>query len=233
MSIPAAGMMLIRVGYGVCGRSWGQAPTLLKLNRVQRILGGPWRYSTPSGSRPPSPRDPRLSASPRVAQLCRDLDALSPTDRRLLVQHLQSNLPDDSPPSSAPPSVSGVSEPPRVPPFRTILVYSVHQALPFVGFGFLDNLIMILAGEYIDHTLGVTLSISTMAAAGLGNAISDAFGVGSAWYVEHWIVRFGFHHPHLSLEERALTRVRMGANIGKALGVTVGCLIGMLPLAFM
>jgi tRNA-specific adenosine deaminase 1 len=36
----------------------------------------------------------------------------------------------------------------------------VHQMLPFVGFGFLDNLIMILAGEYLDVTIGVTLGIS-------------------------------------------------------------------------
>ena len=41
-----------------------------------------------------------------------------------------------------------------------ILIYS--------GFGFLDNLIMIMAGEYIDLTLGATLGISTMAAAALG-----------------------------------------------------------------
>ena len=36
----------------------------------------------------------------------------------------------------------------------------LHQMLPFVGFGFLDNLIMILAGEYLDVTIGVTLGIS-------------------------------------------------------------------------
>ena len=29
-----------------------------------------------------------------------------------------------------------------------------HNSLPFVGFGFLDNFIMIIAGEYIDLTLG-------------------------------------------------------------------------------
>ena len=31
----------------------------------------------------------------------------------------------------------------------------VHQSLPFVGFGFLDNLIMIVAGEYIDASIGL------------------------------------------------------------------------------
>ena len=32
----------------------------------------------------------------------------------------------------------------------------------FGRFGFLDNFIMIVAGEYIDITLGATLGISTM-----------------------------------------------------------------------
>lgn len=35
-----------------------------------------------------------------------------------------------------------------------------------------------LQGDYIDTTLGVTLGISTMAAAALGNWISDLSGIG-------------------------------------------------------
>ena len=45
----------------------------------------------------------------------------------------------------------------------------------YSGFGFLDNLIMIMAGEYIDLTLGATLGISTMAAAALGKRRSIYF----------------------------------------------------------
>jgi Transmembrane protein 65 len=37
-------------------------------------------------------------------------------------------------------------------------------------------------GDYIDLTIGMTLGISTMAAAALGNTISDVAGIGSAWY---------------------------------------------------
>lgn len=37
-----------------------------------------------------------------------------------------------------------------------------------------------LQGEYIDWTLGVTFGISTMAAAGIGNMISDLAGLGLA-----------------------------------------------------
>nr|CAH8875456.1 unnamed protein product [Trichobilharzia regenti] len=52
------------------------------------------------------------------------------------------------------------------------------SCLPFIGFGFLDNAIMIIAGEYIDLTFSAMLGISTMAAAGLGNLVSDLFGIG-------------------------------------------------------
>ena len=110
--------------------------------------------------------------------------------------------------------------------------YALRQALPFVGFGFLDNLIMILAGEYIDHTIGLTLGISTMAAAGLGNAISDVFGVGSAWYVEHWCNHLGIRVPDFSRAQLAHPRTRLVSNAAKAGGVAVGCLIGMFPLFF-
>ncbi|KAF0770904.1 hypothetical protein AaE_002516, partial [Aphanomyces astaci] len=46
-----------------------------------------------------------------------------------------------------------------------------RSMVPFLGFGFVDNFILILAGDYIDITLGVSLGISSMAAAGIGNAI--------------------------------------------------------------
>ena len=36
-----------------------------------------------------------------------------------------------------------------------------------VGFGFMDNIIMIQAGDLIDSTLGVTLGITTLTAAAL------------------------------------------------------------------
>lgn len=106
----------------------------------------------------------------------------------------------------------------------------LHQALPFVGFGFLDNLIMILAGDYIDATLGVTLGISTMAAAGLGNAISDVAGIGSAWYVESICSKIGIDSPNLNAEQEQCRSVRYTIQSGRVVGIVVGCLIGMFPL---
>ncbi|CAL8356833.1 unnamed protein product [Arctogadus glacialis] len=51
------------------------------------------------------------------------------------------------------------------PPTRAQLRYVLlHNAIPFVGFGFLDNAIMIVAGTQIELSIGVILGISTMAA---------------------------------------------------------------------
>jgi len=107
-----------------------------------------------------------------------------------------------------------------------------HNSLPFIGFGFLDNFIMIIAGEYIDLTLGAKLGISTMAAAALGNTISDMMGIGSAWYVESWADRLGAHPPDLTPEQLEMPNSRICANLGRCLGVAFGCLLGMFPLLF-
>ncbi|KAK6053991.1 hypothetical protein COOONC_08504 [Cooperia oncophora] len=80
------------------------------------------------------------------------------------------------------------------------------NALPFIGFGFLDNMIMIIAGNYIDQELGALLCISTMAAAGFGNLISDVAGVGLAHYVESVFHKVGIRHPVLTSEQLGSSR---------------------------
>jgi len=77
----------------------------------------------------------------------------------------------------------------------------LFNGLPFIGFGILDNGIMIAAGEYIDITIGVTLGISTMAAAALGNLVSDVCGIGMAGYVELFVARFGVTPIELTAEQ--------------------------------
>lgn len=122
------------------------------------------------------------------------------------------------------------TQPPSLSQLRLLFL---AQALPFIGFGFLDNLLMILAGDYIDITIGVTFGISTMAAAGLGNALSDMAGVGSAYYVEKVAYKIGMKPPKLSMHQMNMTRTRWVTQIGRAIGVAVGCVIGMFPLLFL
>ena len=49
---------------------------------------------------------------------------------------------------------------------RQLRLQMLAAAVPMVGFGFMDNLIMIQAGDLIDTYLGDVLGLSTMTAAG-------------------------------------------------------------------
>ncbi|XP_003340714.2 transmembrane protein 65 isoform X2 [Monodelphis domestica] len=108
----------------------------------------------------------------------------------------------------------------------------IHNALPFVGFGFLDNAIMIVAGTQIELSIGIILGISTMAAAALGNLVSDLAGLGLAGYVEALASRLGLSIPDLTPKQVDMWQTRLSAHLGKAVGVAIGCILGMFPLLF-
>ncbi|KAH7706012.1 Transmembrane protein 65 [Aphelenchoides avenae] len=125
--------------------------------------------------------------------------------------------------------VADGSDQPSVAQLKQLFAYN---AIPFIGFGILDNMIMILAGEYIDQSLGALLAISTMAAAALGNIISDVAGVGLAHYVEKLAGKLGIRHPVLTAAQLESSRARVTVNLARAFGLVIGCLIGMFPLLF-
>lgn len=109
----------------------------------------------------------------------------------------------------------------------------LHNAIPFVGFGFLDNAIMIAAGTQIEVSIGVTLGISTMAAAALGNLVSDLAGLGLAGYVEALASKLGLQGPDLTPKQADMWQTRVSSHLGKAIGVFIGCILGMFPLLFL
>ncbi|XP_061919381.1 transmembrane protein 65-like [Entelurus aequoreus] len=119
--------------------------------------------------------------------------------------------------------------PPTAAQLRYVLL---HNALPFVGFGFLDNCIMIVAGTQIELSIGVILGISTMAAAALGNLVSDLAGLGLAGYVEALASRMGMQIPDLNPKQADMWQTRVSSHSGKAIGVGIGCILGMFPLLF-
>lgn len=57
---------------------------------------------------------------------------------------------------------------------------------------------MIITGDYIEGSIGVYFTLSTMAAAALGNTISDVFGLGLAHYVEQFCFFIGIEAPDLT-----------------------------------
>lgn len=65
----------------------------------------------------------------------------------------------------------------NVPPptWRQLRVYGMACAVPMVGFGFMDNIIMIQVGDLIDSSLGVTFGLATITAAAMGQVIIKYF----------------------------------------------------------
>jgi hypothetical protein len=59
--------------------------------------------------------------------------------------------------------------------------------LPFVGFGFLDNFLMLSFGEVIEANLATKFAISTMTCAAIGNIFADGMSVGFSDLIERII----------------------------------------------
>ncbi|KAM9838843.1 transmembrane protein 65 [Aulostomus maculatus] len=149
---------------------------------------------------------------------------LHPQERTCLLQELQTFESMAIAQETLEPS------PPTAAQIRYVLF---HNAVPFVGFGFLDNAIMIAAGTQIELSIGVTLGISTMAAAALGNLVSDLAGLGLAGYVEALASKLGMQVPDLTPKQADMWQTRVSAHLGKAIGVVIGCILGMFPLLFL
>ncbi|XP_068431926.1 transmembrane protein 65 [Clinocottus analis] len=196
----------------------------LCLRRVLRPLGQkspallPGRRMGTRGSS--EPREP-LNSETRAKDF---IYRLQPAERTCLLRQLQSFE------SAA--IAQGTLEPSR-PTSDQIRYLVFHNAIPFIGFGFLDNAIMIAAGTQIELSIGVTLGISTMAAAAWGNLVSDLAGLGLAGYVEALAVKLGMQGPDLTPRQADMWQTRVSSHLGKAIGVTIGCILGMFPLFFM
>lgn len=83
---------------------------------------------------------------------------------------------------------------------------------------------MILAGDAIDKYITAALGITALFAAGIGNTISDAFGIFIGRAVEQAFER---RYPQKKTDEEPSTRMILFAE---TLGIVLGCLIGLAPL---
>ncbi|XP_028406152.1 transmembrane protein 65-like [Dendronephthya gigantea] len=162
---------------------------------------------------------PKAVSSPQHAELF--VASLRKSDRVILEEALKKyNSENEGQQVVSPPTI------------KQLKLAAYHTAIPFMGFGFLDNAIMIIAGEYIELKIGVTLGISTMAAAALGNIVSDVSGLGLAGYVEALATRLGFEGPQMNSAQLQMTRTVVATNLGRGIGIVIGCILGMFPLLF-
>lgn len=109
----------------------------------------------------------------------------------------------------------------------------VRTSVPFVGFGFFDNVIMLTVGETLDCTLGVAFGFSTLAAAGMGQMVSDASGITLQGLIERFADRLGLPNPRLSLAQQQMNWVRTWMIASRIVGIVFGCFLGMFPLIIM
>lgn len=101
-----------------------------------------------------------------------------------------------------------------------------------IGFGIMDQTIMIHAGNAIDCTLGVLFGLSTLTAAAFGQICSDASGVLFGGTVERLAKRAGMPSPNLSLAQTRLPVVARYTLAGSFFGIVLGCTIGLVNLLF-
>jgi len=117
------------------------------------------------------------------------------------------------------------------PPIQELWRYGLSQGVPMVGFGFVDNFFMISFGGAIDSFFG--LYVTTLVAAGLGNLCSNIIGLGAADRIESLSGKLGIPQARLSESQRAMSSVRVAGLTGIISGVTIGCLLGLLPAMYL
>ncbi|CAD7952966.1 unnamed protein product [Amoebophrya sp. A25] len=119
------------------------------------------------------------------------------------------------------------------PTWNQLHIYAAHCAVPMVGFGMMDNFIMIQAGDIIDCSIGAVFGFSTITAAAMGQICSDTSGVCFGGFVDAFFNSLGLPKADLTPDQIALDSVRFVRTVAMAIGVFSGCLIGMTSLLFM
>lgn len=125
----------------------------------------------------------------------------------------------------------GKPVPPRV---RDWLVRFLQRSSKMVMFGFIDNFIMIVAGDQIDTNIARGMGWSAMAAAGMGNMISDMAGEEGGGVMDKTIEALGLDIEKVSDRDMRAAPGWMKFLDARAgtFGVAIGCIIGMVPLLF-
>ena len=130
--------------------------------------------------------------------------------------------------------VIGKSAPPKVKDF---LARFLSKFIGSFIFGFIDNFVMVIAGNFIDKGLAVMLGGfgGAMFAAGLGNTISDIVGELGSTSIEGAMDKMGLDPEKVTDAEmeNAPKWMKLLDKRASVIGIALGCLAGLFPLAFM
>ena len=106
----------------------------------------------------------------------------------------------------------------------------LRAAIPMLGFSFTDLTVMLHAGNAIDCTLGVTLGLSTLTAAAMGQFFSNSSGVLFGGALKRLASFCGIPSTGLSAAQRSLPIVKRLNLFGALAGVWFGCTLGLCNL---
>ncbi|KAL4139761.1 hypothetical protein PRNP1_011181 [Phytophthora ramorum] len=137
------------------------------------------------------------------------------------------------PVASSNPAASLSSRALAPPTSRQLRLVMISSAIPFVGFGLVDNLILLIAGDAIETHFHSSYAMSMLCAAALGNTVADVVGLSLGGVVESMARRLGIPDPMLSKAQANMSVTHWCNFFASAGGITAGCLIGMIPLLFM
>jgi len=118
------------------------------------------------------------------------------------------------------------------PQFVQYLRLALLNGVPMIGFGFVDNFVLIILGDYLDGHLSYHLGLSTLFAAGLANLGSDVMGLTVGGFMEKMGHMLGIKHHGLTVVQLRTWKSWFFKYTGMVVGVSIGCVVGMFPLMY-
>jgi hypothetical protein len=108
----------------------------------------------------------------------------------------------------------------------------IASSIPMIGFGFMDQFVLIQAGGYIDATFGIRFGLATLSAAAAGQVVSDVSGVVFGGALERFLTTntSWLRPPNITQLQRQLPICRNISMLGAVVGVIIGCAIGATSL---
>ncbi|CAG9482565.1 unnamed protein product [Plasmodium vivax] len=104
------------------------------------------------------------------------------------------------------------------------------SSIPMIGFGFMDQFIMIRLGDIFDASIGVSFGISTLCAASFGQLCSDTFGIFFGYVLNYLLQTYKVIQPaKFDVKNKVYQHCTL---VGSVLGILLGCALGMLQLIF-
>ena len=126
------------------------------------------------------------------------------------------------PPAAA--GFSGISS--GTPSPQQFRAHALQNAVPMIGFGVVDCVVMTQVGSTMDAVLGATLGISSITAAAIGLFCSDSCGVLFGGTIESFAGKLGLPAAHLTTEQLEMSEAKRAATFGRLFGVQLGVILG-------